>query len=633
MASKDAASRTAAAPPAARRRRRWAMALIAVLVIGGAAAVRGMMGDTEAGAQSPARSQSAPQRDKPLRPTPPQHDVMAIVNGEDISRQELAAACAERYGEDVLESLVNKRLIEHHCRNRGITITREEVEAEIDNMAKRFKLGREQWLKLLEDERGVKPEEYKRDILWPTLALRKLAAEDLKVGEGELKKAYETRYGPAVQARLIVVESAERAQQLHRQLTANPDDFARLAMQESVDVNSASIGGLIQPIRMHVGEPQLREQAFALEPGQVSSVVQVGGQYALLKCEKRIPARSVDPASVRADLEQGIKDEKLRVVASELFKKLQDSATIKNIYNDPQLRQSMPGVVATVNGQPITMQELGKEALARHGGEVLQGQIAHALLEQELKKAGVTVQQADLKAEMEHAAELAGVVDEQGEPDLQKWIKSATEEQGVTYETYVQDSVWPSAALKKLTRSGVEVTQEDMKRGFLANYGERVRVRAIVLGAMRRAQEVWDKARANPSIEYFGDLAAEYSIEPTSKTLRGEVPPLRQYGGQPQLEEVAFNLQPGELSGIVQVGDKFVILKCEGRTEPLDVDMPAVQNILRQDIYEKKLRVAMAQRYDQIRQSARVDNYLAGTSQAPPAKRDTAVRPTSAQQR
>lgn len=173
-------------------------------------------------------------------------------------------------------------------------------------------------------------------------------------------------------------------------------------------------------------------------------------------------------------------------------------------------------------------------------------------------------------------------------------------------------------------------------KGFDANYGERVICRAIVLGNMRRAQEVWEKARGNTSLDYFGDLAEEYSVEPTSKALRGEVPPIRMHGGQTQLESVAFKLQTGELSGIVQVGDKFVILKCEGRTKPVEVNPDAVRDVLHQDIYEKKLRVAMADRYEKIRAQSRIDNYLAGTSHAPPAKngdgqprRDTAVQPTS----
>ncbi|TWT74455.1 Foldase protein PrsA 3 precursor [Posidoniimonas polymericola] len=617
------------------RSRRLVMAVITTAVIGGAIAVRTLSTNT-AEAQAPSRQATPSEPQKPLRAPEPQHDVMAIVNGQDVSRPALAQACVERYGEDVLEALVNKRLIEHHCKNRGVTITNQEIEAEIDRMAKRFKLGREQWLGLLQDERGVKPEEYKRDILWPTIALRKLAAKDLVVADAEIKKAYESRYGAAVQVRLIVVEDQQRAKALQRQLSANPNDFARLAMQESVDVNSASIGGLIQPIRPYIGEPTVERAAFALQPGQVSQVLPVGEQFALLKCESHLPPRKVSMEAIRSELEEGIREEKLRGVASNLFEKLQNAATIKNVYNDPQLSQSMPGVVATVNGESITMLELGKECLARHGEEVLDGHVSRMLLEQELKKLNVTVSNDDLRGEMSHAAQLAGVVGPSGQPDLAKWAKVAPEEQGVSYEVYVRDSVWPSAALKKLTRDKVQVTQEDMEKGFEANFGERVRVRAIVLGEMRRAQEVWEKARGNASMDFFGDLAEEYSIEPTSRALRGEVPPLRKFGGQPQLEQVAFELAEGELSGIVQVGDKFVILKSEGRTEPVEVTPDEVKDTLYPDLYEKKLRIAMAERYEEIRKSARIDNYLAGTSQAPPAqrsaeaRRDTNVRQTGA---
>lgn len=617
------------------RSRRLVMAVITTAVIGGAIAVKAFTTPT-AEAQGPTRQVAQSEPERPLRAPKPQHDVMAIVNGQDVSRPALAQACVERFGEDVLEALVNKRLIEHHCKNRGVTITEQEIEAEIDRMAKRFKLGREQYLGLLQDERGVKPEEYKRDILWPTIALRKLAAKDLVVSDEEIQKAYESRYGAAVQVRLIVVEDQQRAQALQRQLTANPNDFARVAMAESVDVNSASIGGLIQPIRPHIGEPTVERAAFALEPGQVSQVLPVGEQFAILKCEGHVPPRKVSIEAVKAELAEGIREEKLRGVAAMLFEKLQNAATIKNVYNDPQLSQAMPGVVATVNGESITMLELGKECLARHGEEVLDGHVSRMLLEQELKKLNVTVTNDELRGEMAHAAKLAGVVGPDGQADLAKWAKVAPDEQGVSYEVYVRDSVWPSAALKKLTRDKVQVTEEDMQKGFQANFGERVRVRAIVLGEMRRAQEVWDKARSNASFDYFGDLAEEYSIEPTSRALRGEVPPLRKFGGQPQLEEVAFQLGEGQLSGIVQVGDKFVILKCEGRTKPVEVTPAEVRDTLYPDLYEKKLRIAMAERYEQIRKTARIDNYLAGTSQAPAAqrsadaRRDANVRPTSA---
>ncbi|MGI9455546.1 MAG: peptidylprolyl isomerase [Aeoliella sp.] len=625
--------------------RRWAMMLAsAALVVGVALVCRHLAGTAEADAQSPVAHDANVEPASAHMPQhqPPRHDVMAIVNGQDINRRQLEKACIERYGEEVLESLVNKWLIQHHCKKRGINISRDEIEQEIDRMAKRFQLGREQWLQMLANERGIGEQEYRRDILWPTIALRKLAASDLTATDEELRREYETLYGPSVRARIIVLADQARAQQIQQQLTDNPNEFARLAMNESIDPSSASIGGLIQPIRKHLGDPGLEQAAFALEPGPVSGVLPIGEQFAILKCEGHNPPRQVAFAEVEAELAEKVREGKLRNVAGDLFTKLQETATIQNIYNDPQLSQQMPGVVALVNGDKVTLEELGKEALLRHGEEVLQIEIAHKLLEQAMRTAGASVSQDDLNAEIAHAAKLAGIVDNAGQADIQKWIETTTEEQGVSYEVYIRDSVWPSASLKKLTGSQVKVSNEDLQKGYEANYGQRVRCRAIVLGNMKRAQDVWQKARGNPSLDYFGDLAEEYSVEPTSKALRGEVPPIRKHGGQPQLEEVAYQLQPGELSGIIQVGDKLVILKCEGRTDPKEIEIEAVQEILMQDIFEKKLRIAMGQKYEEIRASARVDNYLAGTSQSPAEpkeraqragaapRRDPAVRPAAA---
>jgi parvulin-like peptidyl-prolyl isomerase len=588
-------------------------------------------GAQQAGAQQ--ASAALPRRERP------QHDVMAVVNGQDIRRDALASACVERFGEEVLEGLVNKWLIKHHCQNRGLVVSDEEIEAEITRMAARFKIGREQWIDMLERERGINQEQYKRDILWPTLALRKLAADQLTVSEEELTKAHEARFGPAVKCRLIVVPDRQLAEQLHRQVSERPADFARLAMQHSVDVNSASIGGLIQPIRHHVGDPAIEQAVFALKPNQISSIIPIGEQFAILKCEAHEPARNMPVENVREELTEQIKEEKLREVAGVTFENLQKTAHVQNVWNNAQLRAQMPGVVATINGQPIPYQELAEECLLRYGEEVLDVEISHLLLQQELAKANIAVNDQDLNAEIVHAAKLAGVVDAQGQPDFNKWFQMATEEQGVSKEQYLRDSVWPSAALKKLTGASIQVTDEDLQKGYEANYAQRVRCRAIVLGNMRRAQEVWAKARQNQSMDYFGDLAEEYSIEPTSKSLRGEVPPIRRHGGQQQLEEVAFALSPNELSGIVQLGDKFVILKCEGRTNPVDIKFQEVRQILHQDIYEKKLRMAMGGKFEEIRSRARIDNFLAGTSQSPDrvkpeageakARLDAAVRPAA----
>ena len=63
------------------------------------------------------------------------------------------------------------------------------------------------------------------------------------------------------------------------------------------------------------------------------------------------------------------------------------------------------------------------------------------------------------------------------------------------------------------------------------------------------------------------------------------------------------------------MGDKFIIMKCLGRTKPIVEQLSEVQDDLVKDIREKKLRLAMADEFDQIRESAQIDNFIAGTSQ------------------
>ncbi len=183
-------------------------------------------------------------------------------------------------------------------------------------------------------------------------------------------------------------------------------------------------------------------------------------------------------------------------------------------------------------------------------------------------------------------------------------------------DKYVHDSVWPSTALKLIV-GDVQVSDEDIERGYKSNYGAKAEVRAIVLDSQRHAQEVWQKARDNPSVDFFGKLAEQYSIEPASRANEGRVPPLRQYSGQPELEKEAFSLKPGEISGIVQISDKFVILYLEGFTKPVQVSRDEVKSLIAEDVHEKKMRLKMTSEFDRLKDQARIDNYLAGTSQSP----------------
>ena len=541
------------------------------------------------------------------------NDVVAVVNADPITRSMLSEATVDRFGDEILENMINRYLILQECNQRGIEVTKQEVSDEIRRLAGKFGLSMESYLNLLQENRQITASQYSREIIWPMLSLRKLVANQVKVTDEEFNRAYLSQFGEAVKCRLIMVEDRGKAMELHQQASANPQQFNLLAKQYSEDEASASVGGLIPPIRRYTGDSRLEDAAFALANGEVSPVLQLGDQWIFLQAVRRIPASTPSPQSLPAIKEQindRIRDEKVRVSAGELFAKLQEKSNIVKVLGDESLEKQNPGVAAVVNGQQVLISQVGEEAIKRYGADVLEGEINRKLLMQELRSEKKQVAQADLDQEIAAGAIASGYVEADGNADLDGWFDSITSDGKTTVDLYVQDVVWPSAALRKLVEDSVEVTQVDLENGFEAAYGPRVEVLAVVLSDQRTAQKVWEMARDNPTDAFFGGLAEQYSVEPVSSSNQGKVPPIRRHGGQPAVEKEAFSLKPGELSGIISTGGKYLVLRCQGYTEPVVSDPGVVQAELLRDLSDRKTKQAMAAHFEQMVGDAEIDNFL-----------------------
>jgi parvulin-like peptidyl-prolyl isomerase len=554
----------------------------------------------------------------------------ATVNGAEITADELAAECLGRHGAGVLEALVNRRIIEQACRKQGIAVTPQDTSAEIDAMARRFSVPRDKWLEMIQQERGISPKQYADDIVWPMLALRSLARGAVQPTDEEVRRAFENRFGPAVKARIVACRTRPEAESVRKQAIAAPDEFGSLARQHSADVGSASANGWVEPIRMHSGDPAFDRAAFGLQDGAISEVVQVGDQFIVIKCEGRLPPAGATLEEVKPQIAEELREKKSRQASSEVFKRLQEASKVENIMNDPARAATQPGVAALVNGEPVSIEEVKSTCLDRHGREVVEVLVTRRLVEQALGKRKQVVAQADIDAEIARAANQMGFTKADGTADTAAWLDRVTREEKVPLRHYLEDVVWPTVALKKLVGS-VPVSQDDLDRAFAATFGPRARCRIVVLDSQRRAQEVWQLARQNPTSEHIGTLAETYSVDPTTRSLRGEVPPIQRWGGQPTLEREAFALKPGELSGVVQVADRFMVIFCEGFTAPAKVAFEEVRAELYDDIFEKKQRIEMARHFTHLRESATIDNFLAGTSQSPThaPRRDTGGMPAS----
>ena len=583
-----------------------------------------------AAAEQPGKSQPAAQKN-PMESLP---KVVAVVNGQTISREQLGDACLRRYGAVVLDNLLNKHLILQACAAKGIQVTQADVNDEITRVSQKFGLTTTLFLQALQEERDITPEQYASEIVWPMLALRALAADKIQVSNEEIERVIQSEYGPKVQVRMIALTEGSKAQQLHAQAIAKPEQFRRLAKEHSDDAVSASVEGLLPPIRRYSGDDQLERIAFQLRPNEISPVFQIGEMHVFLQCVRHFEATTPSPQllpSIQQRIHDQLRDQRLGVAADEIFATLQQNSKVVPVIGNPELEKQHPDVAGFINGQPVARDHLASQCIARHGRPILRGEIDRLLLTSELKAASKTVIQPDIDAEIARAADLAGYIHSDGTPNPEAWLKTIREEEGATLELYIDDAVWPSVALKKLVEDTVTITEQDLQKGFESNFGPRAEVLAIVLSNQRTAQEVFREARAAANEDAFGELAAKYSVEPVSRSNFGKIPPLRKHGGRPALEDVAFALQTGEISGVVAWGEQFAILFKQGETIPIVQDFEAVRGEIHKEIKEKKLRVAMHARLDALHTSAQIDNFLEGTAQAGNVKTASATGPATGQ--
>ena len=82
-----------------------------------------------------------------------------------------------RKGEEVLDALISRELIEQAIVARKLTVTAKEIDEEVDRVVGSIAGGvtREEWFRNLAKERKISPAQYKNDIIYPGLALKKLA--------------------------------------------------------------------------------------------------------------------------------------------------------------------------------------------------------------------------------------------------------------------------------------------------------------------------------------------------------------------------------------------------------------------------------------------------------------------------
>jgi hypothetical protein len=284
----------------------------------------------------------------PVNPT----DAVAIVNGESITRQQLSDECVAQKGQEILQALIARKLLDQAIRAKHITITAAEVDAEIDRVATTVAgIPREAWLRELAKAKGISPVQYARDIIYPGLALRKLAEPLVQITDEDLTAAYEANFGEKIRCRMIMVAKQRDGMAIWEEVKKNPASFEKIARDDprSIDQATKPFGGLLpDPLSRHAhprdvsdaifkqlvdGDPDDQDAKHKPKDGDISGLIQVTeATWVIVKREGVTPPRPYDKHDpiITKQIQETLKEALLKDQMAKVYDQLASASAIEN---------------------------------------------------------------------------------------------------------------------------------------------------------------------------------------------------------------------------------------------------------------------------------------------------------------
>jgi len=145
-------------------------------------------------------------------------------------------------------------------------------------------------------------------------------------------------------------------------------------------------------------------------------------------------------------------------------------ATPASATRNVQQADTGPAVVATVNGQPISLAELAQHCIARHGEELLENMVNRTLLLQACQARNIEITKKDVDDEIARTASKFGL-------SVPAFLKLLQDERNITPEFYATDIVWHMLSLRALSKDTIKVSPQEIDLAFQREFGPKVQVR------------------------------------------------------------------------------------------------------------------------------------------------------------
>jgi RNA polymerase sigma factor (sigma-70 family) len=258
-----------------------------------------------------------------------------------------------------------------------------------------------------------------------------------------------------------------------------------------------------------------------------------------------------------------------------------------------------PSPVAVIFGDiPITRAELGDHLIRRLKPEQLQAYINERILEHACRAKGVNVSEQEVGAAYEADRRACDRAPEGFEEFLRQQHKTVAE--------WKEDVIRPRLQLRKLCRERVQITEQDLRDAYEADYGEKVECQVILWPAAEN-----EKAeRLYPTlVENEARFQQAAGTQPTHAlaTTDGHIPPFGRHStGNEKLEKAAFALRPGEFSPLLETPEGIMLLKCLKRI-PADRSrrLEEERGTLRQEVMDRRYQKEAQELFQELQEQAR----------------------------
>jgi len=232
-------------------------------------------------------------------------------------------------------------------------------------------------------------------------------------------------------------------------------------------------------------------------------------------------------------------------------------------------------LAARVNGQPIRLTDYEAEVRRCEAAQafpdcparVLQALTDNAIVEQAAVRAGLTVSEADVQAEVERVQQSLGNAEAYA-----AWLSA----------NFYTDESFREALRRDLLRArlAAQVTAS------VGEAAEQVRAQVILVNDEATARRLLEQIRAGAD---FSALAVANSLDLSTRVAGGDLGWFpRGWLTMPEVEQAAFNLQPEETSDVIATSLGFCLVKVLER-DPVRTLSPEARRALQARTYQNWL--------------------------------------------